>query len=115
MLVNDYAIIICVQQFSASRRLNGKAPKTNPDAIRRELKRCNELVVLLTPQSVNRQWVVLEVGAVWGRSKKARISPILYHVTVAPIPDIIKSIKAIQLNDIEDYLDELNKRIRMQT
>ena len=84
-----------------------------PEAIRRELKRCDEFVVLLTPQSVKRQWVLLEVSAVWGRSKRVRIVSVLYHVTVNPIPAIIKSAKAVPLNELDDYLNELAKRIGM--
>lgn len=37
-----------------------------PEAIRREIKQSKEIVVLLTPESVTRQWVVLEVGAALG-------------------------------------------------
>ncbi len=36
-----------------------------PDEIRRRIKQSKEIVVLLTPQSVGRQWVILEVGAAW--------------------------------------------------
>ena len=37
-----------------------------PESIRRQIKRSKEMVVLLTPESVNRPWVTLEVGAAWG-------------------------------------------------
>ena len=39
-----------------------------PQRIRSEIKRSREFVVLMTPESINRPWVLLEVGAFWGWS-----------------------------------------------
>jgi hypothetical protein len=36
----------------------------------------------------------------------------MYHVSVDPIPDIIKNKKAIPLNDFDHYLTELRERVR---
>jgi len=83
-----------------------------PDKIRQEIKRSQEMVVLLTPDSVQRQWVLLEVGAAWGWRKSFRIAAILYHVDVDPIPEIIKSKKAVKINDLDVYLRELSLRAK---
>jgi hypothetical protein len=83
-----------------------------PEAIRRQIKQSKEILVLLTPQSSNRQWVILEIGAAWGLSREKRIILVLYHVSVDPIPDMIKHKKAIALNDFDHYLTELTKRVR---
>jgi hypothetical protein len=83
-----------------------------PEEIRRQIKQSKELVVLLTPQSVGRQWVTLEVGAAWGWSKRIRIIVILYHVAADPMPDMIKNKKAILLNDFDQYVIELANRVR---
>lgn len=83
-----------------------------PERIRSEIKRSRELVVLLTPDSVNRPWVLLEVGAAWGWSKSIRITPILCHVDVDPIPGMIKSKKAIRINDCADLFAELRRRVK---
>jgi predicted nucleotide-binding protein len=82
-----------------------------PDEIRTQIKRSKEVVVLLTPESQNRQWVIMEVGAAWGWSKRNRIILILCHVSTDPIPDMIKSKKAIPLNDFDHYAAELAKRV----
>lgn len=82
-----------------------------PEEIRRQIKQSREMVVVLSPQSVDRQWVLLEVGIAWGWSKRMRIVPILYHVTIDPIPDIIKAKKALWLNDFDNYLAELAGRV----
>lgn len=83
-----------------------------PQALRSELIRSDELVVLLTPESVNRPWVLLEVGAFWGRRKDARIVAVLCHVDFDTIPDMIKSKKAIPINQFDQYLRELATRAR---
>jgi hypothetical protein len=83
-----------------------------PEEIRRQLKQSKEIVVLLTPQSIGRQWVTLEVGAAWGWSKRVRIILIMCHVSVDPIPDLIKNKKAIALNDFDTYVVELANRVR---
>ena len=83
-----------------------------PDEIRRQIKLSKEVLVLLTPESVERQWVTLEVGAAWGWSKKVRIIMVMCHVSVDPIPDMIKNKKAIGLNEFDHYLSELAQRVR---
>lgn len=82
-----------------------------PEEIRRQIKQSKEMVVVLSPQSIARPWVVLEVGIAWGWSKKMRIVSILHHVTVDPIPAIIKAKRALPLNDFDNYLTELARRV----
>lgn len=102
-----------VSTFRDDRDINGG--DDIPDVIRRQIKRSKEMVVLLTPSSVNRQWVLLEVGGAWLWSKKLRIVVVLCHVSVDPIPEILKSKKAIALNDFDDYVSELAKRVPGRT
>jgi hypothetical protein len=83
-----------------------------PEEIRSQIKLSKELVVLLTPQSADRPWVLLEVGAAWGWRKNYRIVPVLCHVSVDAIPDIIKGKKAYQINDFDQYLKDLKKRVK---
>jgi hypothetical protein len=78
-----------------------------PDRLRREIMRSREMIVLVTPESVNRPWVLLEVGGAWLRGM--RITPILCHVAVDRIPDIIKSKKAVNLNDFEAYVESIRQ------
>jgi hypothetical protein len=96
--------------FRDDRDINGG--DDIPESIRMQIKQSREFVVLLTPESVNRPWVLLEVGAAWGWRKKFPIAAILCHVTVDSIPDIIKSKKALTLNDFDKYLKELSERVK---
>lgn len=83
-----------------------------PETIRLQIKQSQEMIVLLTPESVGRQWVVLEVGAAWGWSRRIRITPVLLHVDVNPIPEMIGRKRAIHLNDFDHYLGELKTRVK---
>lgn len=80
--------------------------------IRDGLDACQEAVVLVSPNSVGSQWVVFEIGAVWGQHK--RITPILNHVSFEAIAPL-KEVKAVDLNDFDRFLAELEKRIRRKT
>ena len=66
----------------------------------------------MTPESVDRPWVLLEVGAAWGRRRRFPIVAVLCHVQVNTIPDIITSKKAIPINDLEAYFKDLKKRVQ---
>ena len=79
-----------------------------PLMIQAEIRRCAELVVLLTPQSVGRAWVMLEVGMALIR--RCRINVLLYHVTVDGIPEMLKAKKAYNLNDAERYIADVKER-----
>lgn len=83
-----------------------------PEEIRLQIKQSREMVVLLTPDSIDRAWVKFEVGAFWGWSKNARIILVMCHVSTDPIPDMIKNKKAISLNEFETYVNELTQRVR---
>jgi hypothetical protein len=96
--------------FRDDRDINGG--DSIPEEIRTQIQVSRELVVLLTPESVDRPWVLLEVGAAWGRRRNYRIVPVLCHVSVDAIPDIIEGKKAFHLNDFDQYLIELSKRVK---
>lgn len=81
------------------------------DKIRRKIIAADELLVLLTPESAERPWVLLEVGAAWGRRRDARIIAVLCHVNFDRIPDIIDAKKAYRLNEFDEYLRALRKRV----
>jgi hypothetical protein len=83
-----------------------------PERIRKEIKSSREMVVLLTPLSVRRPWVLFEVGAAWGWRQNARIVTIRQHIIVDRIPELIKAKKSIDLNEVDAYLGELVKRIK---
>ncbi len=95
--------------FRDDRDINGG--DSIPETIRTEIQVSRELVVLLSPDSIERPWVLLEVAAAWGRRKNYRIVPVLCHVSFDAIPDIIEGKKAFHINDFDHYLAELKRRV----
>jgi hypothetical protein len=82
-----------------------------PEEILRHIEESKEVLVLLTPESITRPWVMVEVGAAWALREK-RIVAILHYTSFDTIPAVMKSKKAFPLNDFDRYLDELEKRVR---
>lgn len=78
------------------------------DSVRANIKQCQELVVLLSQVSKDRPWVLIEVGAAWGLGKT--IIVVLDKVAPNEMPDINRPHKAIDLNDFDQYLEQLSKR-----
>jgi hypothetical protein len=83
-----------------------------PDSIRLAIGECRELLVLLTPVSVARPWVLMEVGAALLRGDEMRIVAVRRHIDMEPIPSMLKSKKIVDLNLFDDYLEELAGRVR---
>ncbi|TWT44267.1 hypothetical protein RAS1_06770 [Phycisphaerae bacterium RAS1] len=79
------------------------------------LERANELVVLLTPWAMERRYVWAEIGAAWGR--RMPIVVLLHGIAIseltqmANVPLLLKRRDMIELNEVETYLDQLERRI----
>ena len=82
-----------------------------PDTIRKSIIESKEMVVVLTPASSGRPWVILEIGMAMGRRQNYRVSPILYHTDTRAIPSLIEAKRAFDLNDFADYVVELRRRV----
>jgi TIR domain len=64
------------------------------DQIQRQLEACEEFLVLLTPLSIARQWILVELGAAWGLRK--RLGAITDKLADDELPDIIRQTKAYE-------------------
>ncbi|HET6575206.1 MAG TPA: toll/interleukin-1 receptor domain-containing protein [Fimbriiglobus sp.] len=80
-----------------------------PDTLLTELEQSDQLLLLLTPTSITRQWVILEVGMAVALRK--RIVPVCYNAMVDQMP-ILSMTKAYLLNDFDSYLADLRKRVQ---
>lgn len=88
--------------------LDEKDIKTGDDIDQRiqdGLRRCDHLLVLLSPSSIRSEWVLMELGGAKVLGK--RIVPILLCVEEADIPKLIHRNLARSINDIESYFAEL--------
>jgi hypothetical protein len=81
-----------------------------PGSIRKSLRECGEFLVLLSRYSLESHWVSIEMGAAWVLGK--RIIAIVDKITPEEMPDIITPYKAVDLNDFDQYLQELFQRVK---
>ena len=79
-----------------------------PDEIIRGIDACQEAIVLISPNSVNSQWVSFEIGGVLAQHK--RVTPILNNVSPGEMAPM-KYIKSVDLNRFEEFLAQLKSRI----
>lgn len=80
------------------------------DTIFPSIHNCKEFLVLMSPSSVTRGWVLMEIGAALGFRK--RVVALMLNVEFNQLPDPIISNKAMELNDFDQYLDQLIDRVR---
>jgi hypothetical protein len=78
------------------------------DAIIKGIRACHEAIVLISTNSVNSQWVAFEIGAVAVQRK--RVTPVLNNVSLEAMAPM-KGVKAIDLNEFDDFLGQLKGRI----
>jgi hypothetical protein len=77
---------------------------------------CSELVSLLTPWSVDRNWVWSEMAGAWALKK--RYVGVTYGLTLEQIDKdhgglaMLSPTNVINLNDFEIYLQELGARVK---
>ena len=82
------------------------------------LRRCVELVVLMTPAASDSKNVWMEIGAVWYANK--RLIGILYGISAEDVqadprmPQGFKQLQLLDVNDTDLYLGEVARRIRKE-
>lgn len=81
--------------------------------IQKNLRDSNELLVLLTPAANSSPYVQAEIGAGWILG--LRISALLYGVEPENMNPLIKGKKLyLQINNADDYFQQLSGRIKNQ-
>ncbi len=79
------------------------------------LEQADELLVLITPWSLDRPYIWVEIGAAWLR--KIPIITVLYGVgsenflMQAKVPVFMKRRDFIDLNQVDEYFEQLKNRI----
>jgi len=81
-----------------------------PESIRENIQKCDEFLLLLSRYSVNRPWVLIELGAAWGLEK--RVVTIIDKVTPDEMPEVISPYKAIDINNFDQYIAQLLSRAK---
>ena len=85
------------------------------EEIRQSLNQSNELLVLLTPWALERPYIWAELGAAWARG--ILIVGVLHGVNRTElrsnpaIPVFLKERNLVELNNVEEYFQQLDKRV----
>lgn len=77
-------------------------------SVQEHLGECDESLILISPASLQSHWVLIELGG--ALALKKRIIPILIHVGVNQMPDVIQKRLARDINEIEKYYEEVSRR-----
>jgi predicted nucleotide-binding protein len=96
-----------VSTFRDDRDISGG--DSIPDSVRDAIEQSDEIVVLLSPESIARQWVLVEIGMALAFRK--RIVPLMFHIHAEQIPDMIDRSRGFSLDDFDAYLADLKQRI----
>jgi hypothetical protein len=76
--------------------------------ISKGVNNCQEIVILFSPFSKDSLWVGFEISAAY--FKRRYLTPILNNVQYNEV-SLIQGIKAVELNDFDQYVGELRKRV----
>lgn len=73
------------------------------------IQRCQEVIILFSPNSLDSPWIGFEIGVAYTLRK--HLTPILNNVNYTDVL-LIQGTNAIELNDFNQYLTELKNRMR---
>jgi hypothetical protein len=104
--IRDHAQGLQLRVFVAGLDLQGGDVWS--EGIRKALTTSRELAVLMTPASLNSQWVATEWGSAWVLQK--RIVPIILQVAPAQLPERLKQHEVVDFHNFRTYLDQLKTR-----
>lgn len=76
--------------------------------INNALREADELIVILTSNSVNNSALMFEIGA--GFSLQKQVTPLIVGLTPEQLPPIIKEMEYINYDNLHVYLQKLKKR-----
>lgn len=78
--------------------------------IAKDLSDADEVLVILTDESINNANLMFELGA--ASSMRKRVTPVVVGLEPAKVPSLIKNLKYIKYADLGRYIANLEKRAR---
>ena len=78
--------------------------------ITRQLSNVDEVMVIVTDNSVDSPWLMFELGA--ASSLRKRVTPLVVGVETNKLPSLIRSMNYIKYPDLAKYIDDLEKRTK---
>jgi hypothetical protein len=78
------------------------------EAIQKKIRSADEVIVLLTVNSIQDNWVMYELGIAF--SLRKRVTPILVGVEPPMLPPFLQKLEYVSFADPRVYLTELKER-----
>src|SRR5437588_5130702 len=72
-----------------------------------QLKNADEIIVILSGNSVDNLWMMFEIGA--ASSLRKKITPVVVGLEKQELPPVIKQLKYIRYNEVSDYISKLER------
>jgi len=104
--IRDHADALGLRMFMAEREV--QAGDVWDEVIRQALVSSREVAILVTPDSLQSEWVSTEWGAAWALQK--RIAPILLRCNFDDLPARLERLHALDFHNFEMYLSEVRSR-----
>ncbi len=76
--------------------------------VKQGIRNSDELLILLSPASIESDWVRHEAGI--ADAYDLPITVVLLHVTLEDRPAPLAQLRAIEINDLQKYMDSLNRK-----
>lgn len=92
---------------------NINAGKNFADKINTELREADEVVCILTNNSMHSQWILFEMGVATSLEKP--VTPILQGVDRKNLPPVIRQMKYIKYSDVDRYIAKLQQRAKQMS
>lgn len=70
----------------------------------------DEVIVILTDDSVDSRWLMYEMGV--ASSLRKRITPVIVGINANKLPSLIKNMQFVKYADLSKYISDLEKRAK---
>src|SRR5436305_7593223 len=70
-----------------------------------ELRKADEIIMILTKNSVDSQWLLFELG--YATSLGKHVTPLIQGIESEELPDIIKQMEYVKYSDLDKYISTL--------
>src|SRR2546427_10517509 len=106
-LARDVARRVKEAGFSVTSEVTLSAGSEYEKIIMDQLKNADEIIVILSGNSVDNLWMMFEIGA--ASSLRKKITPVFFGLEQEELPPVIKQLKYIRYNEVADYISKLER------
>lgn len=77
------------------------------ETVMKFLKRADEIILILTNNSIDNLWMMFEIGA--ASSLRKKITPVVVGLEKQELPQVIKQLKYIRYDKLPEYISEIER------